>query len=88
MDRQVEGVVAFDFQAAQSVVDGQGKIDNGPSLDSLSVGRGRKRFPDGPERTNGRVFGNRSNVVEDERCLEAVGIDEQSGGDDYGGEEQ
>ena len=47
-----------------------------------------ERFPDRPERTDGGVLGNRIDVVEDEWSGEAVGIDEQGGGDDNAVEEQ
>ena len=81
MDQKIQRVVAPDVVAAERIVEREGKIQHRPAGDrQAAAGRHERR----EQMADGRVPGNRLQVVEDERPGKAVGVDGERGQDQAG----
>src|ERR1039458_2621305 len=78
MNGQVQRVITPQAVAAQRVVDGQGKIDEGTPLNSgCAYAWWRQCLPDRPEMVDRRVILDRIEIIKDERTRETVVIGQQ-----------
>ena len=85
VDQQVQRMVAPHVQAADCVVEREGKIEQRPAADRDAAARWlqrRRELPDGP------VQRNRIDVVEDQRPGKAVHVSGESGEDEHGAGDQ
>ena len=88
MHADIECMVALYVQPTNGVVDGQGQIDDGPSLDSLALSGRREHFFYIPQPPDSRIFDNTRLIVKDERPTEAIVIGQQTGDDNYSSSNQ
>src|SRR5438132_1032 len=73
MEHEIEGVIALDVEPAERVVDGEAQVDERAPGDG-AMDRRQERHPRRPEMPDGRIPGDRLEVVEEERAVEAVGV--------------
>ena len=80
MDADIEHMVTSYVQSTDSVVEAQGQIDAGSSLDCLPVIWWKQGIANVPYC---RIFGDRFYIVKDEGAVEAVVIGQQASRNDH-----